>query len=116
MRRPINSLTYAPTQMILICPSHNWELHLNLSLIHIWEYVCVAVCSDYLPHDDIDALRRVRAIPIVVLPAEYNAAQRYECVQRGAAQYISAARHRLEADMSGKDNMRYCLDLSLIHI
>ncbi len=76
------------------------------------EYVCVAVCSDYLPHDDIDALRRVRAIPIVVLPAEYNAAQRYECVQRGAAQYISAARHRLEADMSGKDNMRYCLDLS----
>ena len=47
-----------------------------------------------------------------MLPAEYNAAQRYECVQRGAAQYISAARHRLEADMSGKDNMRYCLDLS----
>jgi len=29
MRRPINSLTYAPTQMILICPFHNWELHLN---------------------------------------------------------------------------------------
>lgn len=43
------------------------------------DYVCVAVCSDCLPHDDIDALRKVRAIPIVVLPAEFNAAQRYEC-------------------------------------
>lgn len=49
-----------------------------------WEYVCIAVCSDFLPHDDIDALRRIWAIPIVVLPAEYDAAQ------RGAAQYISA--------------------------
>lgn len=44
------------------------------------DYVCVAVCADCLPHDKIDALRRVRAIPIVVLPAEYDAAQRYECV------------------------------------
>lgn len=76
------------------------------------DYVCVAVCADCLPHDKIDALRRVRAIPIVVLPAEYDAAQRYECVQRGAAQYIRAARQRREADMSGKSNMRYCLDLS----
>lgn len=37
------------------------------------DYACVAVCADCLPYDDIDALRRVRPIPIVVLPAEYNA-------------------------------------------
>ncbi|BFL11604.1 hypothetical protein K160097B7_08200 [[Clostridium] hylemonae] len=39
------------------------------------KYVCVAVCSDNEPHDDIDALRSVRAIP-VVLPPQYTAAER----------------------------------------
>lgn len=76
------------------------------------DYICVAVCSDHLPHDGIDALRRVRAVPIVVLPAEYDAAQRYECVQQGVAQYISTAGQRRAADPRGKDNLRYCLDLS----
>ena len=75
------------------------------------DYICVAVCSDFMPHDDIDALRRVRDIPVVVLPPDYDPAQRYECVQRGAAQYISTAGQRRTADLSGKDNMRYCLDL-----
>lgn len=76
------------------------------------DYICVTVCSDFMPYDDIEALRRVRDIPVVVLPPDYDAAQRYECVQQGAAQYISTAGQRRIADLSGKDNMRYCLDLS----
>lgn len=71
------------------------------------EYICISFCSNFVPHDDIAALRRVRAIPIVVLPVEYNAAQRYECVQRGVEQYINAVRQRRAADLSGKDNMRF---------
>ncbi len=71
-----------------------------------------AVCSAAMPHDDIEALRRVRDIPVVVLPPGYDAAQRYECVQRGAAQYIGTAGQRRTADPRGKDNMRDCLDLS----
>lgn len=39
--------------------------------------------SESIHLSGIDALHRVWAIPIVVLLAEYNAAQRYECVQRG---------------------------------
>lgn len=76
------------------------------------DYVCVVVCSDVLPHDYIDTLHRVRAIPVVVLPHEYNAVQRYMCVQQGATQYIYSAGQRTAADLSGKDDMRFCLDLS----
>lgn len=75
------------------------------------DYACVAVCADCLPYDDIDALRRVRPIPIVVLPAEYNAVQRYECVQRGAAQYLRAARQRRETFSSDQEALRHWLNL-----
>ena len=39
--------------------------------------------SESIHLSGIDALHRVWAIPIVVQLAEVNAAQRYECVQRG---------------------------------
>ena len=76
------------------------------------EYICVAICSRHVPYKDVEALRRVRSIPVVVLPPEYSTAQRMECVQRGAAQYIRSAGQRAICDVSGKDDMRFCLDLS----
>lgn len=74
------------------------------------DYIFVAVCSDCLPHDDIDALSKIQAIPIVVLPAKYNAAQRYECVQRGAAQYIRAVHQRMEVSPSDEDTLPHWLN------
>lgn len=45
-------------------------------------------------------------------PREYDAAQRYAwCAQQGVVQYIYSDGQRA-ADFSGKDNMRFCLDLS----
>ena len=88
------------------------DLREALEKLPYGDYICVAVCSDVMPYDDIDALRVVRELPVVVLPPDYNAAQRYACVQQGAAQYISTAGQRRAADPRGKDNMRYCLDLS----
>lgn len=41
-----------------------------------WNHICVAIHSDYVPHADIDALREVRPIPIIVLPLEYDENQR----------------------------------------
>lgn len=75
------------------------------------DYACVAVCSDVAPHDHIDALRRVRPIPVVVLPREYDAAQRYACTQQGAALYFHSASQDA-ADLNGVDAMRIFPGLS----
>ena len=52
------------------------------------EYICVAICTDVIPQEDLDALRKVRPVPIVVVPPSYSEAQRYACVHFGAAQYL----------------------------
>ena len=76
------------------------------------DYICAAFCLDFVPLQDIEVLYRIRKIPVMVLPPGCNAVQRYECVQRGAAQYINAAGQRRIADSSEKDNLRCCLNLS----
>ncbi len=58
------------------------------------DYICVAICFRHVPHKDVEALRRVRSIPVVVLPPEYSTAQ------------------RAFFDMNGKNDKRFCLDLS----
>lgn len=78
----------------------------------VGEYICVAICSGHVPHQDVEALRRVRGIPVVVLPPEYSTAQRFECVQYGATQYIHSLRRQAITDLGARDNMRRCLDLS----
>ena len=75
------------------------------------DYVCVAVCSDVATHDHIDTLHRVQPIPVVVLPREYDAAQRYACVQQSAARYFRSASQGA-ADLNGVDVMRFSPGLS----
>lgn len=74
------------------------------------DYFCVALRSEYVPHSEIAALRKVQAIPIIVVPPEYNLEQRYECVHRGVAQYIRTVGRN--ANPYGKDNLRCFLELS----
>lgn len=76
------------------------------------DYFCVAMCSEGIPLNEINALRKIRALPILVIPSGYNMNQRYECVQWGAAQYISATNRCGENNLREKDNMRRCLELS----
>ncbi len=72
------------------------------------DYYCVSLRSECIPHSEIDALRKVRAIPILVIPPGYNMAQRYECVQMGAAQYIHLSG---QAVKDGRDHLRRCLEI-----
>lgn len=72
------------------------------------DYYCVSLRSECIPHGEIDALRKVRAIPILVIPPGYNMAQRYECVRMGAAQYIHLSGQTLK---KGEDHLHRCLDI-----
>lgn len=89
------------------------ELRESLQKLPENDDIFVTVYSGAVPNDAMDALHCIQAIPIVVvLPPEYSAVQRMECVQHGAAQYIHSAGQRAVCDMSDKDDMWFCLDLS----
>ena len=49
------------------------------AMLSFKEYICVAICTDIIPQEDLDALRKVRPVPIVVVPPSYSEAQRYAC-------------------------------------
>ena len=38
------------------------------AMLSFKEYICVAICSDVIPQDDLDILRQKRAVPIIVVP------------------------------------------------
>lgn len=81
---------------------------LSLQALGHTNYICVAICFRHVPHKDVEALRRVRPIPVVVLPPGYSTAQRFECDQNGAAQYIHSLGQQAVAGLGARDNMRRC--------
>ena len=42
------------------------------AMLSFKEYICVAICTDIIPQEDLDALRKVRPVPIVVVPPSYS--------------------------------------------
>lgn len=47
------------------------------AMLSFKEYICVAICSDVIPQDDLDILRQKCAVPIIVVPPSYSEEQRY---------------------------------------
>ena len=58
------------------------------ALLSIKDYLCIAIVTDLIPQNELNDLRRIRPIPIGVVPPSYDAAQRYACIHFGAAQYL----------------------------
>ena len=44
------------------------------AMLSFKECICVAICTDIIPQEDLDALRKVRPVPIVVVPPSYSEA------------------------------------------
>lgn len=38
------------------------------AMLSFKEYICIAICADVIPQEDLDALRKVRPVPIIVVP------------------------------------------------
>ena len=72
------------------------------AMLSFKEYICVAICSDVIPQDDLDILRQKRAVPIIVVPPSYSEEQRYACVHFGAAQYLHTYNHPMVEMFSEK--------------
>ena len=75
------------------------------------EYVCIAICADVIPQEDLDALRKVRPVPIIVVPPTYSETQRYACVHFGVAQYLHTYHHPLAEATTDQNSMLYYLHI-----
>ena len=75
------------------------------------EYVCIAICADVIPQEDLDTLRKVRPVPIIVVPPTYSETQRYACVHFGVAQYLHTYHHPLAEATTDQNSMLYYLHI-----
>ncbi len=75
------------------------------------EYICVAICSDVILQEDLDTLRRVQPVPIVVVPPSYSVEQRYACVHFGVAQYLHTYYQKQRESITRQNSMHCYLDI-----
>ena len=81
------------------------------AMLSFKEYVCIAICADVIPQEDLDALRNVRPVPIIVVPPTYSETQRYACVHFGVAQYLHTYHHPLAEATTDQNSMLYYLHI-----
>lgn len=81
------------------------------AMLSIKEYICIAICADVIPQEDLDTLRKIRSIPIIVVPPSYSEEQRYACVHFGAAQYLHATGQTAQNGMDSITGVQHYLDL-----
>ena len=81
------------------------------ALLTLKPYICVAIVTDTITQKDFDDLRKIRPIPIVVVPPSYDEAQRYACVHFGAAQYLRSFHNPYEKDTTSENSMRRYLKI-----
>lgn len=81
------------------------------AMLSFKEYICVAICAEVIPQKDLDALRQIRPIPIVVVPPSYSEEQRYACVHFGAAQYLHTYNHPLAEATTAQNGMSNYLEI-----
>ena len=75
------------------------------AMLSFKEYICIAICADVIPQEDLDALRKVRPVPIIVVPPTYSETQRYACVHFGVAQYLHTYHHPLAEATTDQNSM-----------
>lgn len=81
------------------------------AMLSFKDYICVAICADVIPQEDLDELRKVRSVPIVVVPPSYSVEQRYACIHFGAAQYLHTYHHPLAEATTNQNGMHYYLEI-----
>ena len=74
-------------------------------------YVCVAIRSNQITHEEIISLRKAKTIPAIILPPCYTAAEGHICAHFSAIQYVRASGHSELAAMGGDECLQYSLDM-----
>lgn len=81
------------------------------AMLSFKEYICVAICAEVISQGDLDTLRQIQPVPIVVVPPSYSEAQRYACVHFGVAQYLHTYSHPLAVTTTDKNGMQNYLNI-----
>ena len=81
------------------------------AMLSFKEYICIAICTDVIPQEDLDTLRKVRPVPIIVVPPTYSETQRDACVHFGVAQYLHTYHHPLAEATTDQNSMLYYLHI-----
>lgn len=76
-----------------------------------WDYVCVTICSNSISNGQIEDLRSVKSVPIVLLSPESHVTKRAEYMQRGASDYILNLSQGQLALENGQDAVQMYLEL-----
>lgn len=79
--------------------------------LRLAEYVCIAIRSDKITHEDVQSLREVRALPTLILPPSYTIDERYACVHFSAMQYTKATSQQEDLVSDDGDSIRHYLDI-----
>ena len=87
------------------------DIRQAVAMLSYKDYICVAICTDMIPQEDLDALRSIRPVPIVVVPPSYTEKQRYACVHFGAAQYLHTFNHPLASTATNQNSLKYYLEI-----
>lgn len=74
------------------------------------DYVCVTVCTGRINHGQIEILRSIKPVPIVVVSPEFNVSKRADAFQRGAIEFILNVQHQ-NVDLGSKDFVQCYLDI-----
>lgn len=74
-------------------------------------YVCIAIRSDQLTHEELAGLRAIRNILTVILPPAYSAHEAHICTHFSAIQYVRAKGLPDIAALGGDESLQYVLDM-----
>lgn len=82
------------------------------AMLRVKEYICVAICTDTILQENLDILRRVRPLPIVIIPPSYSESQRYACVHFGIALYLHTSLQSMDMRYNEQNSMQNYLKLT----
>lgn len=80
-------------------------------MLPLQNYICMAVRANNIDPNDIEMLRQVQSIPVIIFPPIYTAAERHACARFSAIQYIRASGHQEIAALGGNDSLDRYLEI-----
>ena len=82
------------------------------SMLQRGNYVCVAIRAHDIGPEEVFALRQVKAIPMIILPPCYSAAEAHMCAHFSAIQYIRASGYGEMVIKDSDDSLKYGLQIA----
>lgn len=87
------------------------SIHQAAEMLREQDYVCIAIRSAQITHEDLLVLREVCPIPTIILPPAYTAAEGRICAYFSAMQFARVSGHGNISDSNGEDSLKRVLDI-----